>query len=130
MSKIKKTLRRPESFCLIVTIILFLFIQIQSGQFFTVNNLTDLLAAYIVPGIMALGSLVVFISGGLDVSFAWKAFWNHMAMMLSNNLTNFFQFFTYCKIRTNLPYYFSSFFAEINQLLLHYSPFCHCGLKL
>ena len=69
MSKIKKTLRRPESFCLIVTIILFLFIQIQSGQFFTVNNLTDLLAAYIVPGIMALGSLVVFISGGLDVSF-------------------------------------------------------------
>ena len=45
MAKIKKLLQKPEAFCLIITIILFLFIQILSGQFFTVNNLTDLLAA-------------------------------------------------------------------------------------
>ena len=69
MLKIKKLLQRPESFCVLIILILFFMIQIQSGQFFTPNNLTDLLAAYIVPGIMALGCLVVFISGGLDISF-------------------------------------------------------------
>ena len=69
MAKIKKLVQKPEAFCLIITVLLFVFIQIQSGQFFTVNNMTDLLAAYIVPGIMAMGCLVVFISGGLDVSF-------------------------------------------------------------
>ena len=69
MARIKKLVQKPEAFCLIITVVLFLFIQIQSGQFFTANNLTDLLAAYIVPGIMAMGCLVVFISGGLDVSF-------------------------------------------------------------
>lgn len=69
MAKMKKLLQKPEAFCLIITVLLFVFIQIQSGQFFTVNNMTDLLAAYIVPGIMAMGCLVVFISGGLDVSF-------------------------------------------------------------
>ena len=69
MAKIKKLVQKPEAFCLIIIIVLFLFIQIQSGQFFTSNNLTDMLAAYIYPAIMAMGCLVVFISGGLDVSF-------------------------------------------------------------
>lgn len=69
MFRIKKILRKPEAFCLFVTLVLFLIIELQSGQFFTLNNLTDLLAAYIVPGIMAMGCLVVFISGGLDISF-------------------------------------------------------------
>ncbi len=69
MDQVKKLLKKPETFCLMVVIVLFLVIEIQSGQFFSPNNLTDLLASYTVPGIMALGSLVVFISGGLDISF-------------------------------------------------------------
>ncbi len=69
MERIKQLIKKPESFCLAVVVILFLVIEIQSGQFFSSNNLTDLLASYTVPGIMALGSLVVFISGGLDISF-------------------------------------------------------------
>ena len=69
MNKIKKLISYPESFCLLITIILFIVIEVRSGQFFTSNNITDLLASYTVPGIMAMGSLIVFISGGLDISF-------------------------------------------------------------
>mgnify|MGYP003313727666 CR=1 FL=1 len=69
MKKIKKLINYPESFCLLIIFILFIIIEFRSGQFFTSNNLTDLLASYTVPGIMAMGSLIVFISGGLDISF-------------------------------------------------------------
>lgn len=69
MKNIKKYLDMPESFCFLIVVALFIVIEIRSGQFFTANNICDLLASYTVPGIMAMGSLVVFISGGLDISF-------------------------------------------------------------
>ena len=69
MTTAKRLLKKPESFTLIIVLLLFIVIEIQSGQFFSANNITDLLSSYTVPGIMALGSLTVFISGGLDVSF-------------------------------------------------------------
>lgn len=52
-------------------IILFLgiLVQIRSGQFFTGNNIVDLLSALVVPGIFAFCELLALISGGIDVSF-------------------------------------------------------------
>lgn len=52
-----------------IIIFLGVLVQIRSGQFFTGNNIVDLLSALIVPGLFALGEFMSLISGGIDVSF-------------------------------------------------------------
>lgn len=70
---LKKSLRkltgRSEFYILLVYIALCLLIQVRSGQFFTPNNIIDLLSALVVPGIFAIGEFMVIVSGGFDVSF-------------------------------------------------------------
>lgn len=44
-------------------------VQIRSGQFFTGNNMVDLLSAMIVPGMFAVAEFLAIIAGGIDVSF-------------------------------------------------------------
>lgn len=66
---IKKLWRRNEFYIFLILLVLCVFIEIQSGQFFTNNNLVDMLRAMIVPGIFAIGVLIVLVSGGIDVSF-------------------------------------------------------------
>ena len=70
---LKKTLRkltgRSEFYITLVLIALCLLIQLRSGQFFTSNNIVDLLSALVVPGIFAIGEFMVIVSGGFDVSF-------------------------------------------------------------
>ena len=70
---LKKSLRkltaRSEFYITLVFIALCLLIEIRSGQFFTPNNLIDLLSAMVVPGIFAIGEFMVIVSGGFDVSF-------------------------------------------------------------
>lgn len=65
----KNLTQRNELYIFIVIVILSLGIQLRSGQFFTSNNIVDLLSALIVPGLFALGTFMVIISGGVDVSF-------------------------------------------------------------
>lgn len=69
----KKSLRkltgRSEFYISLVFIALCLLIQVRSGQFFTPNNIVDLLSALVVPGIFAIGEFMVIVSGGFDVSF-------------------------------------------------------------
>ncbi len=67
--RIKKAFRSNEPYILIIIIILGIFIQIRSGQFFTGNNIVDLLSALIVPGLFAIAEFLALISGGIDVSF-------------------------------------------------------------
>lgn len=67
--KIKKAFRSNEPYILIIIVILGIFIQIRSGQFFTGNNIVDLLSALIVPGLFAIAEFLALISGGIDVSF-------------------------------------------------------------
>lgn len=52
-----------------IIIALGIVIQIRSGQFFTGNNIVDLLSAMIVPGLFAIAEFLALISGGIDVSF-------------------------------------------------------------
>lgn len=64
-----RMLRANEFYVFLVIVALALVIQIRSGQFFTPNNLVDLATAMIVPGLFAVGTHMVLVSGGIDVSF-------------------------------------------------------------
>ncbi len=65
----KQLLKRNE-FYLVLTILLFsLIVQLSSGEFFTANNLVDLMRSLIVPGMFACGLMLEIVSGGIDVSF-------------------------------------------------------------
>ena len=66
---IKKLSRRNEPYIFVVLLLLCVLIEIRSGQFFTPNNLVDILSAAVVPGIFAVGAFMVIVSGGIDVSF-------------------------------------------------------------
>ena len=65
----RKATGRTEFYIALVFIALCLLIHVRSGQFFTSNNIVDLLSALVVPGIFAIGEFMVIVSGGFDVSF-------------------------------------------------------------
>ena len=69
MKSLRKTTGRVEFYIGLVFVALCLLIQIRSGQFFTSNNIVDILSAMVVPGIFAIGEFMVIVSGGFDVSF-------------------------------------------------------------
>lgn len=66
MSKIFK---KFEFFLFLVILALIVFFSFSTENFFTLENLLDLLISYSFLGIMAAGMLVVLISGGIDLSF-------------------------------------------------------------
>ena len=69
----KKTIRkltgRNEFYIALVFLALCLLIEVRSHQFFTPNNIVDLLSALVVPGIFAIGEFMVIVSGGFVESF-------------------------------------------------------------
>ncbi|MDD3172730.1 MAG: ABC transporter permease [Herbinix sp.] len=70
MNKKMKSMVKQIEFYIFCIIIVFAFIiQIRSGQFFTNNNIMDLVRSMIVPGIYAICAMLSFVSTGADVSF-------------------------------------------------------------
>lgn len=70
MQKILKAkLKSHEFFILAAIVLLGLLIQLTSGQFFDSNNLVDILRACITSCTFALGTYMVIIAGGIDLSF-------------------------------------------------------------
>ena len=67
--KFKKMLGQTETYVFLIIVLLALMIQVRSGQFFTGNNIVDLVTALIVPGMFACGTFMVLVSGGIDVAF-------------------------------------------------------------
>lgn len=67
--RMKKLMASNEPYIFLIIVILGIVVQIRSGQFFTGNNIVDLLSALIVPGMFAIAEFMVLISGGIDVSF-------------------------------------------------------------
>ena len=63
----KKLLKRNEFYVILIIVVLSLLIQMKSGQFFTANNIVDLVRSLIVPGMMAAGLFMVIASGNIDV---------------------------------------------------------------
>jgi simple sugar transport system permease protein len=64
-----KFFRRNEFYVTCTILALGCIIQGTSGQFFTANNIADLARSVIVPGILGLGTMMVLISGNIDISF-------------------------------------------------------------
>lgn len=64
-----KLAKRNEPYIFLVVLALALLIEVRSGQFFTGNNLVDIASAMVVPGLFAVGTFLVILSGGIDVSF-------------------------------------------------------------
>lgn len=69
----RNLLKKNEFYITVIIIVLACIIQVISGQFFTSNNLVDLLRSMIVPGMMAVGLFMVIVSGNIDVSFPYTA---------------------------------------------------------
>ena len=61
--------RRSEPYVLAAIVVLSVLIQVQSGQFFSGNNLVDLTRSLIVPALFSIACMMVIVSGGIDVSF-------------------------------------------------------------
>ena len=66
---LKRLLQHNETYIFLILVALALVIQVRSGQFFTSNNIVDLMSAMIVPGMFAVGAFLVILTGGIDVSF-------------------------------------------------------------
>ncbi len=62
-------LRRPETIVAVVLLAAMLLIGAVNPAFWGLDNLFGLLKSNVITGIMALGVLLVMISGGIDVSF-------------------------------------------------------------
>jgi simple sugar transport system permease protein len=61
--------KRNELYVALTILVLGCLIQGISGQFFTANNLTDLARSILVPGMLGLGTMMILISGNIDISF-------------------------------------------------------------
>lgn len=66
---VKQYLKQNEVLVALTIVGLSIIIGLINPIFFSVENLFDLLRSAIVSGILALGVLIVIISGGIDVSF-------------------------------------------------------------
>ncbi len=67
--KFKRLMSQNETYIFLILVAMSILIQIRSGQFFTSNNIVDILSAMIVPGLFAVGTFLVILTGGFDVSF-------------------------------------------------------------
>ncbi|MGB4407998.1 MAG: ABC transporter permease [Sphaerochaeta sp.] len=66
----KKILQRHEAYVFIIILLFSALITTINPNFFTLENLFDLLKSTAFSGILAIGVLLVLISGGIDMSFA------------------------------------------------------------
>ncbi len=66
-------LRSDEFYLLLIIIGLGVLLTFLTDGFFTLENLFDMLVSYSFLGIMAIGLMVVLISGGIDISFTATA---------------------------------------------------------
>jgi simple sugar transport system permease protein len=65
----KRLLRRHESYVFLAIILLTIVITALNPSFLTLENFFDIIKSYSFMGVMAIGVLVVLISGGIDISF-------------------------------------------------------------
>ena len=65
----KRLTKKTEFYIAIILIVFCLMVQIRSGQFFTPNNIVDLLRSLTIPTMFCIGEMMVLISGGVDCSF-------------------------------------------------------------
>lgn len=67
--KWQKAMKSTEFYVGLIIILLSVAIQLKSGQFFSGNNLVDLVRALCVPAMFCIGEMFVLITRGVDISF-------------------------------------------------------------
>lgn len=72
-TKLKDFLQGTEGYLLLVILALITILAMATKDFFSLENLFDMLVSNAFLGIMAAGFLVVLISGGIDISFTATA---------------------------------------------------------
>ncbi|MGR3250857.1 MAG: ABC transporter permease [Paracoccus sp. (in: a-proteobacteria)] len=78
--------KRPELFTLTLVLVTIAAVAVANPAFLSMNNLFDILRASVIPGIFAMGVLVVLAAGGIDVSFtAIAALVMYSLTMLATN---------------------------------------------
>ena len=84
---VRKIFKRNELYLLFVIIGLSIMMSLINSNFLTLENFFDILRSYSFMGILAVGVLVVLLSGGLDISFTANATVAQyvMAVMLVKN---------------------------------------------
>lgn len=66
---LKRKINRTETYVFIALVLFMMLVQVRSGQFFTGNNIVDIVRSLTIPALFCIGELLVLISGGIDVSF-------------------------------------------------------------
>ena len=66
---LKRLTKKTEFYIALILVVFCLIVQVRSGQFFTPNNIVDLLRSMIIPTMFCIGEMMVLISGGVDCSF-------------------------------------------------------------
>jgi simple sugar transport system permease protein len=67
--QLKKMTHRTEFYIFLAIVVFAIMVQARSGQFFTNNNIVDVVRSLIVPAMFCIGEMVIILSGGIDVSF-------------------------------------------------------------
>ncbi|MFT4107308.1 MAG: ABC transporter permease [Lacrimispora sp.] len=66
---VKRMTKRTEFYVMMIIIAFCMLVQVRSGQFFTGNNIVDLLRSMTIPIMFCIGEMMVLLSGGVDCSF-------------------------------------------------------------
>ncbi len=66
---LKRLTKKTEFYIAIILAVFCIIVQLRSGQFFTGNNIVDLLRSMTIPAMFCIGEMMVLISGGVDCSF-------------------------------------------------------------
>ena len=69
MGNIKKWFGKTQTYVLIILILYCVVVTVANDQFLTLENLFDVIHTSSVTMILALGVLMVLVSGGIDISF-------------------------------------------------------------
>jgi simple sugar transport system permease protein len=78
--RIKRLFRNIEIYLFFVIILFGFLVEARSGQFFSGNNIVDLIRSFTIPAMFCIGEMMVLISGDTDVSFPAVA---SMSMFIS-----------------------------------------------
>jgi simple sugar transport system permease protein len=81
----QKLTRRIEFYVFLAIVLLSAIITSRSSRFFSLENLFDILKSYAVLGVLSVGTFVVILSGGIDISCAAMAQVSEYVMVATVN---------------------------------------------
>ena len=116
-NKTKRILHSNEPYIFLIIVALGILVQIKSGQFFTGNNIVDLLSALIVPGIFAIAEFLAIVSGGIDVSFPALA---SLTAFITTQILNSMNYQGNAILAFLIAMAFGALFGAINGILIGY----------